>query len=75
MIIADHTRTNLLREWEKIGIVERDGLYTVKALVNNRHFPVVLFSSTNKEDCEKIVQAIADAIEAGDKLFVVPVAE
>lgn len=75
MIIADKTRTNLLREWERIGIHKVEDGYTVVALVNGRQFPVVLYMSTNEGDCEDIVREIANAIEAGVKLFVVPANE
>lgn len=75
MILADYTRTHLLREWERIGIRESDGNFTVTALVNNRVYPVVLFKSLNRDDCEELVMQIADAIEDGCHLFTVPKSE
>ena len=75
MILADYTRTHLLREWERIGIRETDGKFTVTALVNNRVYPVVLFKSLNRDDCEELVMQIASAIEEGRHLFPVPRSE
>jgi len=79
MIIATHDRLNLLRTWDEIGIEEIEAksifdkdLWKVVAYRQGRAVPINLFVGHNEQECIKVVQEIALAIETGAKLFVLP---
>lgn len=79
MIIATYDRLRLLRTWDEIGIEEIEAkstfdkdLWKVVAYIRGRAVPINLFVSYNEQECIKVVQDIALAIETGAKLFVLP---
>jgi hypothetical protein len=72
MIIANHNKTMLLRDWERMSICEVSDGFVVAALVRGRAFPVNIFKSLCAEDCYNVIKEIADAIENGSNLYVCP---